>query len=225
LGGSDQDEIKGLVLDREGNAFVTGFSLSTDFPITSNAYEKNGEKTYKAFVSKLSNDGSKLMFSTLMTGGYLPSGIAIDSQGCPYITGRAEVIKFPEIPGSYHSPQTGGDDVYIAKFNPQGSEIIYAAIVSGDNDDYTTGIAVDSEGAAYICGYTRSLDFPTTFGAFQNEHLHGNQAGFISKLSPDGSSLIYSTLMQVLPSGISNYESVTLNDIAVDKDNRAYVTG
>jgi hypothetical protein len=161
----------------------------------------------------------------LGTGGLIDNayGIAADNYGHAYVVGETRSYKFPVTDGAFDETFNGGNhDAFVAKLNEDGSELIYATYLGGANGDRTRGIFVDSHGNAYVTGDTWSTNFPTTPGAF-DENFNGNSDGFaadgfISKLSPDGSALIYSTFLggRYADSG---------SDIAMDIDGNAYVLG
>jgi hypothetical protein len=181
LGGNANDNAKAIGLDSDGNAYITGVTRSTDFPLvtpwqTDQPYED-------IFVTKLSADGSSLLYSTYLGGsGYdYAMGIAVDSSGNAYITGETSSTDFPT-----HDPyQTNRDqsDAFVTKLSSSGSSILYSTYLGGAKYEYGRGITVDSNGDAYITGFTSSSDYPTQ-NPFQ-ETLGGthNSDGFVTKIS------------------------------------------
>lgn len=222
VGGRGSDNAGDIAVDDEGNVYVTGFSDSNDFPITSGIFQPKLAGRETAFVTKLNPTGSSLVYSTYLGGeksstGY---GIAVDLAGNAYVTGKTSSQTFPTTPGAYRiscSKKQYCDNVFITKLNPTGTSLIYSTYL-GPTDGLGAGygIAVDNEGNAYVAGQTGSYRFPTTPGAYDREFVDFYTA-FVTKLDPSGSSLIYSTYL--------GKKYTQGNDIAVDGSGNAYVTG
>ncbi|HVX63807.1 MAG TPA: SBBP repeat-containing protein, partial [Pirellulales bacterium] len=222
LGGSDDDRGNALAVDAAGNAYVTGYTGSTDFPVTSGAYQTSiGAHGEDAFVAKLSADGAVLVYSTYLGGSLSDEGygIAVDAVGASYVTGYTQSTDFPATPDAYQTSKAGYDDGFVAKLSADGANLVYSTYLGGDN--YNTDshdIAVDGAGNAYVTGITESANFPVTPGAYQTSFGGGYRDAFVAKLSVDGASLVYST-----------YLGGSLSDegygIAVDAAGNAYITG
>ncbi|BCN30193.1 DUF7948 domain-containing protein [Anaeromicropila herbilytica] len=233
LGGDNDDRGWGITVDEEGNAYITGETKSTNFPLQ-NPYlgylgDKNG--TY-AFVSKINNTGSQLIYSTYLGGvddgdpfndnevndvGY---GIAIDGTNHAYVTGYTQTIDFP-LKNPYQSKQKGLRDAFITKFEADGSAIIYSTYLGGVLDDTGTAIVVETNGTAYVCGVTSSVNFPIK-NPFQSV-LKGSSDIFITKLRADGQELIYSTYLG--GSGVEEQYSENIVPLSVDNQGNVYITG
>ena len=220
LGGSGWDVGYGIAVDSSGNAYVTGYTASTDFPVTPGAFQTtcNGGSdcgaNEDAFVTKFNPSGSALVYSTYLGGsgserGY---GIAVDSSGNAYVTGYTTSTDFPVTPSAF---QTTGGGAFVTKFNPSGA-LVYSTYL-GSIGDGGYGVAVDSSGDAYVTGVTASTNFPTTPGAFQTT-FSGVSDAFVTKVNPSGSALAYSTYL-----GGSGQDGGF--GIAVDISGNAYVTG
>jgi uncharacterized repeat protein (TIGR01451 family) len=222
LGGSADDLASGIAVDVDGQAYVTGSTTSLDLPATAGGYDETANGAVDAFVSKLSANGSALLYSTYLGGAGADEGraIAIDQDGNAYVTGLAQA-GFPTTPLSYSpSYNNGGSDAFVAKLDATGSVLLYSTFLGGGLADEGHGIAVDLVGNVYITGQTSSSPFPTTPGAFDST-LGGASDAFVTKLNPAGSGpadLVYSTYL-----GGSSTESG--NGIAVDTVGNAYVTG
>jgi hypothetical protein len=220
LGGNGGDEGYGIAVDPAGNAYVTGFTRSTDFP-TANAEQGSLAGTVtNAFVTKLNPAGSALVYSTYL-GGAGGSGInagyaiAVDSAGSAYITGKTGAPDFPTM-NPEQGTLSGSTNAFVTKFSAAGSTLVYSTYLGGTGADSGLGIAVDSAGSAYVTGQTTSTNFPT-----MNPEQPANAGGydaFVTKLDPAGSALAYSTYL-----GGSGTDGATA--IAVDADGSAYVTG
>ena len=219
LGGSDDDEGYGIAVDSSGNAYITGVTLSSDFPTTAGALQSTLAGNTNAFVTKLNSNGSALLYSTYLGGSEVEDGlgIAVDSSNNSYVTGATYSNDFPTTAGALQTTFGGNRDAFVSKLNSNGSALLYSTYLGGSNEDEGEDIAVDSSGNAYVSGLTYSSNFPTTRGALQST-LGGNSDAFISKLNNSGSALIYSTYL-----GGSDQDFAS--DLAVDSSNNAYVTG
>jgi len=144
-------------------------------------------------------------------------GITADSQGCAYVTGKTSSTDFPVTPGAFQTSSPGNESVFVTKFTPDGSNVIYSTYIGGSSFDSGESIVIDSNGCAYLSGYTSSNDFPVTPGAFQTEKKGASNA-FLIKLSPTGGSLIYSTLLGL-------YGTIQGYGVALGTDLCAYITG
>jgi hypothetical protein len=215
---SSFDQGNGIAVDTAGNAYVTGVAQTTDFPTTPGAFQTTFSGVMAAFVTKLNPNGSALIYSTYLSGGFdQGSGIAVDTAGNAYVTGETLSLDFPTTPGAFQTSLKSSFDVFVTKLNPAGSALIYSTYLGGSSPDEGNGIVVDTAGNAYVTGLTESIDFPTTPGAFQTSFKGGGSA-FITKLNPAGSALVYSTYL----SG-SNFDQGF--GIAIDTSGNAYVTG
>jgi hypothetical protein len=224
LGGSGEDYGQAIAVDGSGNAYVTGYTRSSDFPTaatigTINSSNKN------IFVVKFNATGSALDYSILIggsTGFSTPSGIAIDSAGSAYITGNTAASNFPVSANAVQPTFGGVDDAFVAKLDPAGDGLLDSTYLGGSSDDYGLGIALDAFDNVYITGSTSSTDFPTAH-AVQGVYGGGtsgfrNGDAFVTKLSPSLNSLVYSTYL-----GGSGADSG--QGIAVDLSGNAYIIG
>src|SRR3989442_679598 len=220
LGGSGGDQGFGVAVDAVGNAYVTGFAGSSDFPTTAGAFQTAfGGGEADAFVTKLNPTGSALVYSTYLGGdGFDPGdGIAVDATGNAYVTGLTFSTNFPTTPGAFQTTPKFASDAFVVKLNAAGTALVYSTFLGGDGFDQGHGIAVDAEGNAYATGGTSSTNFPTTTGAFRTT-FGGRSDAFVTKLNGDGSALVYSTYL-------GGFSSDRGNAIAVDAAGNAYVAG
>jgi hypothetical protein len=216
----------GIAVDLAGNAYVTGEASTLNFPTTPGAFQ-TAPYGFDTFVTKLNATGSALVYSARFGGNFDDFGraIALDAAGNAYITGwtvcRATTCTFPTVNAVQPNYGGGYQDAFVTKINSVGSALIYSTylgggtIINGDND-WGEGIAVDSAGSAYVTGYTYSPDFPVTPGAYDTSRA-GLDA-FVTKFTPDGASLVYSTF-------IGGPARELGQGIAVDASGNAYVTG
>jgi hypothetical protein len=224
LGGTAFDTSHGITVDTAGNAYVTGWTGSTDFPTTAGAFQTTFGGYYDAFVTKLNPTGTALVYSTYLGGtGYDESqGIAVDATGNAYVTGDTVSADFPTTAGAFQTLYGGNEDVFVTKLDATGTALAYSTYLGGTrNSDEGWGIAVDTAGNAYVTGETGSIDFPTTAGAFQTslQVPGGYYNAFVTKLNPTGTDLVYSTYLGGTGGLDIGY------GIAVDVAGNAYVTG
>ncbi|HVT43951.1 MAG TPA: SBBP repeat-containing protein [Thermoanaerobaculia bacterium] len=226
IGGSgDETGRPSIAVDSRGDVYLAASTQSADFPTTEGAPQRVfGGGNADAFVLKLSSDGSRLLFSTYLGGeaGDHGNGMAIDPLRDIYVGGATSSLRFPVTAGAYQTTLRGTRNGYVAKLRVDPPSLVYATYLGGAADT-TLGLelAVDAAGAAYLTGRTQSADFPTTAGALQTSFGGAGLDfgdGFVSKISPDGSQLVYSTYL-----GGSSGESV--EGIAVDSTGAAFVTG
>ena len=173
IGGSSKDVGRGIAVDGSGNAYVTGYTSSTElmnFPVTGGPDSSYNGSTYDAFVAKVNSTGSALDYCGYIGGSGIDVGygIAVDGSGNAYITGRtvSTEASFPVTGGPDSSYNGGSNDAFVAKVNSTGSALDYCGYVGGSGIDVGCGIAVDGSGNAYITGYTASTEasFPVTVG-------------------------------------------------------------
>lgn len=217
LGGSGFDKGAGIAVDASGNAYVTGYTSSPNFPTTTGALQTTYGGNGDAFVTKLNPAGSALVYSTYLGGSDPDFGqeVALDASGSAFVTGSTQSANFPTA-GPLQSSNGGVSDAFVTKLNAAGSGLVYSTYLGGNAADYGQGIAVDSSGNAYVTGYTYSSNFPTV-NPLQAAG-GGDSDAFVAKLSAAGSALVYSTYL-----GGSAFDKGL--GIAVDSTGSAYVTG
>ncbi|MFX0065050.1 MAG: SBBP repeat-containing protein [Candidatus Hermodarchaeota archaeon] len=193
LGGNSGDEGNAIVVDNDGNSFITGYTKSDNFP-TYKAYNSTFGLAQDVFITKLNATGNGLVFSTYLGGKYDDIGhaIAVDDAGNTYITGETTSSNFP-LQAPYQSSYKGESDVFVTKLNSTGTGLNFSTYISGSGDDFGYGIAVDNAGNSYITGITQSFDFPITWNAYQNTS-QGYDA-FLANLDVNGSNLIVSSFL------------------------------
>ncbi len=217
LGGSKQDQGNGIGLDAAGNAYLTGFSYSPDFP-TRNPVQATNRGQSDAFVTKLNPTGTALVYSTYLGGENDDhgNGIAVDAAGNAHLAGNTYSTDFPTV-NPLQSSNPVRFDGFVAKLNATGTALVYSTYLGGSNGAYGNAIAVDPAGNAYVTGYTNSTDFPTV-NAFQPIYRGGQSEAYVTKLNATGTALVYSTYL--------GGNGIDLgNGIAIDAAGNAYVTG
>jgi len=185
IGGSGTDEGTGLVIDKDGYAYVTGGTSSTDFPVK-NAYRSANAGKYDAWMAKIGPTGDELVFSTYFGGeaddfGY---GIAIDDKKNVFVTGQTQSWNFPVVNRYQLSPYGGLSDAFITKFVPEGNSIVYSNFIGGSAYDAGSAVAIDANGYACILGQTESPNFPV-IKPYQDK-LKGPFDAFVTKFDPEG---------------------------------------
>ena len=219
LGGSGEESSPKIAADENGNAYVTGITTSTDFPTTHNAFQRKQPGFTVPFVIKLNAGGDALVYGTYLGASNDVAtcvGIGVDAEGQVVITGSTASNGFPTTPGALQQKRGGFHDAFVARLNRDGTSLIYATYLGGAFDDFAAALTVDASGNAYVAGRALSENFPTTHHAYQRVNKGGDLC-FVSKLSPAGDRLLYSTFL--------GDDFKILNAIAVDLSGNAYVTG
>ena len=225
IGGSDGvDRGSEIEVDDFGNAYVMGDTQSSDFPVTQGAFDTCFNSTWDAFILKLNQNGSKLVYSTFIGGeGQEVCGdIEIDTVGNVYLTGFVNYHDFPITAGAYDRSFNGFWDCFLLKLNQKGSALIYSTFFGSPEWEHPSDLAIDSSGNTYVTGVTNSSNFPTTPNVYDRTY-NGNGLGgetdvFVLKFNQAGSTLLYSTFIG------GNKWDYGLG-ITLDNNNNAYVTG
>ena len=215
LGGSEVDAASGVAVDSQGNAYVAGVTSSPNFPIFGLLTGLTGQQN--AFITKLGPTGA-IAYSRFIGGSASDSatGVAVSNSSNAYVTGKTTSPDFPTTSGALKTSRPSGSSGFVTEVG-SSAQIIYSTYIGGSTYDAPAAIQVDSDGNAYIAGQSRSSDFPTTAGAFQTT-LKGFETGFLAKLNPAGSALLYSTYI-----GGSGTDYCA--GLQVDSSGYAYVIG
>lgn len=241
LGGRGLDSANDIAIDISGNAYVTGSTESSDFPVTAGGYQRTHRACNTAwycsktgFVTKVNPWGTALVYSTLLGGSEfgretVMEGIAVDTAGNAYVTGSTDTDDFPTTagviqptPGERLCFYTICTDAVVTKLNANGSALVYSTYLYGNLMDDGYGIAVDSAGNAYVTGSTVGDYFPAV-NAFQPTS-HATENGFVVKLNSTATRLLYSSYLG--GKGIAGESGSSGGSaIAVDALGKAYVTG
>jgi Leucine-rich repeat (LRR) protein len=222
LGGSDHDGIKSIWLGSGGVIYVGGVTLSSDYP-TVNPYQGfNAGGPQDGLISKLSADGSTLLYSTYLggSGWDFIEGIAMCSSGEICVAGSTFSSDFP-LQNAVITTYDGGGienygDAFVTKLSSSGGSLVYSTYLGKNGMDFAYAITVDSSGAAYVVGTTSCSSFPT-IRAYQSTHGGGTD-GFLTKFPANGNPLVFSTFL-----GGNIYESIF--DVDLDSSDGIYVTG
>lgn len=236
LGGTGNEQVAGITVDANGNAYVVGSTDSPDFPLTTLGSTTTGNS--QVFVAKIDATGSNLLFCDFLGGNSQDNGygVALDAAHNVFVTGSTASGDFPLV-NPFQGTYPGSYNGFLAKISSEGSSLMYSTYFGGNGSDVPVGVAVDTNGSAVIAGYTSSTSLPLSSafqsGVFPNQGgLYGNY-GFVAKFSPDGSSLMYSTYL----GGSSNTPfncggtpcwpepSSMVYGLALDVDGNTYVAG
>jgi hypothetical protein len=221
LGGTGGDLGVSIAVDQsDGSAWVTGTTTSTDFPITSSGFQQTNFGESDIFMTKVSPDGSSLLYSTYAGGTSFEqaTGIAVDSMGNAYATGLTQSSDFPVTLGAFQEALQGTQDAFVVALDSDGG-LIYSTHLGTNSAG--AQIAVDSASQAVVVGTTRSASFPTTPGAFQSSYPGSNGApmvGFVTKFNGQGTGLVFSSFMGLSDGGWPNA-------VALDSSSNVFISG
>ena len=213
--------------DANGNFYLAGATGDPTFPVSSGAFQQSQPTQGRpnATVTKLNADGSQVVYVTHFGGTEVDvaTGIALDAAGNIYVTGATNSPDFPVSAGGYQRtlPQGDGLSCFVMKLNPAGNAILYSTYLNGAGVEACSSIAVDAAGSVFVAGFTNSANFPITPDAFQTSLRSGGldaSRGFVTKLNPAGSGLVYSTFL-----GGSGRDVIF--GLAIDSAGAAYVAG
>ena len=216
FGGNNFTGATGVALDGAGNFYVTGWTGATNLPVKG-AAQSNFGGGVDAFVAKFDPTGSTLLYCTYLggAGDDRSYGIAVDGAGSAYVTGWTYSTDFPTAGTPAQAALSGGRDAFIAKLSPAGDRLIYSTFLGGPGNDAGRGVALGSNGSAYVTGETSATSFPLLH-PLQNS-LKGGQNAFVAGLDSTG-KLLFSTYLG--GSGTDGGAAV-----AVDGSGSLYVTG
>jgi hypothetical protein len=205
LGGLLSDFGAAIVVDPNGNAFVTGETQSENFPTTLGAFQRTQGRVIGGFVTKLNATGTSLIYSTFFSGSQggsaatggapytAPSAIAIDPLGRAYIDGETNCTDLPTTTGVTQPTFGGQDDGFVTELSADGSSLTFSTYLGGSDYDGLFGLKLDSAGNVFVGGYSASRDLrlvapvQTSFGGYYD--------GWVAELAPDGTALLFSSYL------------------------------
>jgi len=188
VGGDNTDSASALALDGDGDVVVTGSTYSSDFPTTAGAYDTSFNGGVDVFVFRLAAGGDSLPYSTFVGGFSADSGraLALDGAGNVLVTGRTKSPSFPTTAGAFDTSQNGNSDVFVFKLAIGGAGgLLYSTFLGGRLSDYGAAMALDGAGNVLVTGFTGSLAFPTTAGAYDTSYNSTGEV-FVFKMALDG---------------------------------------
>ena len=221
LGGSLDNRAFALAVDRWDNIYIAGTTSSSNFPVLK-AVQTARHGPQDAFIAELTPAGNALAFSTYWGGSNVEqaNAIAIDRQGNIYVAGDTQSSDYPVV-HPFQGASGGGFDSFVVKLGISGSKVLWSSYLGGGADDHATGIAVDFTSAVVVGGSTASTNFPTV-NAFQPQNA-GSQNGFVARINPAGTGLVFSTYVGGSGAAVGLPETVA--GVAVDNTASIYVAG
>ncbi len=194
FGGSDSDTSKSIATDVSGNVYFAGNTSSSDFNV--NGYDVTANGFSDIFVTKLDPTATNLIYSTYLGGTSSDQlgEMVLDTSGNVYLVGTSSSSSYPVTTGAYDLTYNGGDhDIFVTKLDASGSSLGFSTYVGGSLSDWGLGLALnDRASGMYVVGYSESVNFPTTAGAFDQTH-NGDDDVVVFRLSSSGASLTSST--------------------------------
>ncbi len=192
LGGNGSDKCMGIDVDQSGNSYLTGYTYSKYFPTTEGAYDttlSGGSYIYDgrdAFLTKLNETGSSLVFSTFLggTGSDLGMCVYVNSTGYSMLSGYTYCSDFPVSNDSFDSSYNGESDVFYSIIVPNGSSLTYSTYIGGSKTDRVRSMYIGELGNFIFSGYTQSTDYPVTSGS-NDTSFNGVYDVIITNLHPD----------------------------------------
>jgi uncharacterized protein (TIGR03437 family) len=223
LGGSIEEAGFGIDVDSSGSAYVTGPTLSPDFP-TAGPFQVGFHGPIDAFVTKINAAGSVIVYSTYLGGDGVEFGfdVEVDSEGQAYVIGDTHSTDFPITAGAAQTVHGGDSDAFVCKLNPTGNRLIYSTYLGGADVDAGWSLALNAAGEVFATGRTASGNFPVTPGVFQPALGGGDDEpaddAYVTRVKADGTEFLYSTYL-----GGSAMDHG--NRIAIDSNDHAYIAG
>jgi PKD repeat protein len=183
-------------LDSVGNFVITGITSSTQFPVTSGAYQTQKAAYNDVFVAKVSSDLDEILWATYLGGAESEMGksVAIDADEAVYVTGSTYSGDFPTTEGAYDRAHGGDRDGFVTKLTADGSALVYSTLIGGSSRDWLWDIAITDDKEAIVSGFSHSTDLALPPGGYRTRH-HGVSDILVCKLSADGSALTAATFL------------------------------
>jgi len=220
LGSSGTDYVSSISIDNCGNIYVVGYTDSSDFPTTPDAYDTTFSRWNEAFVSKFNSNLQNLIASTFLGGSSLDKAysISIDDTGNVYVVGVTMSRNFPITLDAYDTNYNVGHfDAFVSKFDGNLENLLVSTFLGGDSNDYAYSISIDDSGYVFVVGETNSPDFPTTPCAYDTTY-DINMDAYVSKFDGNLQNLIASTFL-------GDFYDDRANSVSIDNRGNVYVTG
>ena len=240
IGGTGNDYPHSIITDFNQQLYIYGSSTSTNYPVTANGFQTNYGGNSDIIVTILNQDGSALVGSSYFGGGdndgynendllithdygdWYRGEVVIDGQNNVYVVSNSQSSDFPVTANAFDTQldNTGfpAQDVVVFKANSDLSVLFWATYLGGDDLDSGNGIRVDDEYNVYVTGTAGGSNFPTTSGTFQSNWPGGEESGYLTKISNDGTTLLASTFF-----GTNSEDNSYFLDI--DEDGQVHIFG
>jgi Calx-beta domain-containing protein/beta-propeller repeat-containing protein len=192
LGGVSNDQGFGIAVDSTGSAYVTGSTISSNFPLSALPVQPTRAGVTDVFVAKLDPTGTTLVYSTFLGGSGDDAGnaIAVDAAGNAYVTGTTTSSNFPVL-NPFQARTRGGNETFVTKLSPDGSALVYSTYLGSNGDDFAFGIALDAAANAYVTGSTSSTSFPNASAVVCQGITRTGDDAFVARVDATGSTLGY----------------------------------
>jgi len=196
IGGSNWEEAWDVAVGPTGSLYVTGYTASSDFPTCPGAFDGTHAGGREVYIAILSPDASQLLYCTFLgeSGSDIARSIAVDASGDIYVTGATSSALFPTTVGAFDRIYAGGEDGFVSKLNATVGSLIYSTFLGGAGLENLVALELDGSGTALVGGYTASVGFPTTPGAY-DRIFNGPTDGVVVGLNASGSGLAFSTFL------------------------------
>lgn len=196
IGGSNTDWLHDVAVGTNGSIYLTGYTLSSNFPTTAGAYQRVYQGAEDVFVLKLAHNGTRVEWSTLLggRGQDIPWAMALGADGSVYVTGLTESTDLPTTTGAFSDSLDGESDAFVARIAADGSSLVYSTYLGAEGKDEGYSVIPRDDGSAYVAGHTESTFFPVTTGAY-DRGLSGFADVFVTRLSGDGRTIQASTFL------------------------------
>ncbi|KPK84985.1 MAG: hypothetical protein AMJ81_04425 [Phycisphaerae bacterium SM23_33] len=231
VGGPNHDRTYSIRVDRQGCVYIAG-RAGEGFPTTKGVLQEKfagdnrpavGYGPQDGFITKLSADGSRVLWSTYLGSGdaSIIRDMIIDGEGNAYVAMIGVTADSPYVtPGAFQATRPGAPDGLVGKISSDGRRVVWASYLGGSGREGAVSIRLDSKGHVIVSGSTTSKDFPVTDGAYQRT-LRGPLDAYVAKFAPDGSRLVYATYL----GGSKEDGGAGKHGLEVDADGNAYVVG
>ncbi len=219
LGGQGEECVEAMAIDSAGNIYLAGWTTSADLPVTANAVQSRLSGNRDGFIIKLNPGGRAILYGSYIGGSLddTAQSVAVDASGNIYIGGWTASPNFPVLNPLQSSHGGGVTDGFVLKLSADGATTLYSTYLGGNGDDDLQKLLVDGSGSVYLAGSTAARNFPTS-SAFSPVYRGGTSDGFVTRLAPTGTSIIYSTF-------IGGSQSDSIGSIALDNSGNIYATG
>ena len=232
LGGNAEDLPHSMIANEQDQIVLLGSSNSTNYPVSTGAYDQTHNGGKDIVITSLSSDGSQLIGSTYIGGSGLDGvngieeyyaddyrgEVVLDTSGNIYIASFTKSANFPATAGSFQDSLSGGQDGVICKLTPSLDTLIWATMIGGSLDDAAFALKLDQDENVFVAGVTKSSTYPMAGNSAFGTYLGGQTDAFVSKLSPDGAQLLASSFYGTA-SGDQNFF------VELDQDGAVYLFG